>query len=60
MELCRESWRLNVVQERLLKVRAATIMRRIVPHNSAQSQLNLHPHNSPHNWTKLTRDAAYF
>ena len=40
--------------------RAATIMRRIIPHNSAQSLLNLHPHNSPHNWTKFTRDAAYF
>ena len=35
-------------------------MRRIIPHNSAQSQLNLRPHNSPQNWTKLTRDAAYF
>ena len=43
-----------------LQVRAATIMRRIIPHNSAKSQLNLSPHNSSHNWTKLTSDAAYF
>ena len=43
-----------------IQTRAATIMRRIIPHNSAESQLNLSPHNSPHNWTKLTRDAAYF
>ena len=35
-------------------------MRRISPHNSAQSQLNLRPHNSPFNWTKLTSVAAYF
>ena len=35
-------------------------MQRIIAHNSAQSQLNLHPHNSPHNWTKLTCKAAYF
>ena len=24
-------------------------------HNPAQSQLNLRPHDSPHNWTKLNR-----
>ena len=40
--------------------RAATIMRSIIPHNSALSQLNLRSHNTPHNWTKLARDAAYF
>ena len=50
----------HLVEETPYRSRTATNMRRIIPHNSAQSQLNLRPHNSPHDGTKLTSDVAYF